>query len=162
TAGAAPGHPGEERHRRAGLIERRELFSAAMNSIPPNLAGAVALMRARRYIEAAQLLQTLLRANPLDPDGLQLLGLAYKNLGRMNEARELMARSLALNPVQPHVLNNLGSVFLRERDFGNARRCFEKALEYDPKAKDALRNLAIALRALGDLTGAEKAAREAI
>src|SRR5689334_10253783 len=129
-----------------------------MTSTGQSLTAAADLLRRKSYAEAAQMLRLILQIKPRDADALQLLGLAQKHLGQLDEAQQSMMASLAISPQQPHVLNNLGGIFLRKADYGNARQCFEKAIEFDSANKEALRNLALALRALGELEAAEKAA----
>ncbi len=80
---------------------------------------------------------------------------------RLAVSRDAFAAALRLRPGDPQLLAQSGWAWLESGDAGQARRLAEQALGRDPREWLAWAVLARSARDLGDLTGAEGAARKA-
>ncbi len=101
-------------------------------------------------------------ARPDDAYGHALLGSAFQRAERYQEAAQEYERALALEPRYPFVQVNLGKVYLQLNEPGKAVSLFQSGIAVMKPDADIYYWYAEALKTTGDLTGAEKAAREAI
>jgi len=107
-------------------------------------AGTQSLME-QNYTMA---LQSLLKANELNPDNsdiLNNLGMAYYFKGEKDLAIKTLNRSLDINSSNSDAKVNLASIYYREKNFSNAERLYKEVLKdltYDKQARN-LYNLGI-------------------
>ena len=126
------------------------------------IAQAVNLIRQGQWELAERVVSALLSTRPLEPDGLQLMGLVRANQGRLSEAEALYRRSLALRPKQPNVLSNLGRLLAGTGRTEEGIALLRQAARLDPSNADPLLVLGQIQHGLGDLAFAEKNFRAAL
>jgi predicted O-linked N-acetylglucosamine transferase (SPINDLY family) len=122
--------------------------SAAALDRPRLLGEALAHYQAARLGQAEPLCALLLRADPLDPDALQLLGLVRLGQGQPESALDCMDRALRRSSGASLLCNR--AVVLRSLGrLDEAVTGFRAALEHDPADSMLLWNLGVTLRAAG-------------
>ena len=109
------------------------------------------LHRQGRHIEAARVLEELLRLEPDFPEALCNLGVVYRKLHRPGDAERCLQRALELKPsmVEPHV--NLSNMFATAGRNTEAEASARAALDLEPNNTDALVNLGNALQSRGHI-----------
>ncbi len=144
-----------------------ETLGARLSSQHPNSAriwqwlGAGRLDQGR--FEAARGALALAQERlPQDAVILNLLGLAYRRLGRNENANSVLEQALSLAPDNFDLLLNASANAVTLRDATAARRHAERALALQPENVDALRVLADAVAVGDDYFGAEALYRRAI
>ena len=107
----------------------------------------------RRYDDAIEKLNRVIRLDPLSERAYDNLGLALDMSGRPEEARDVFLKAVELNrklpepsPWPPH---NLGYLLVRLLDFKNAETALRESLKYDPKFATAHYHLGRALEGDG-------------
>jgi predicted O-linked N-acetylglucosamine transferase (SPINDLY family) len=130
-------------------------------SIPSQLENALRLHRAGQIAPAAALYREILRAQPNQPDALNLLGLVAQQNGDHAQAADLFAKASAVNPSNPLFLLN-GGISLRA--LGRQEEAVVKlsqALALDPQLAEAHHQLGNALKSLLRFTEAIVSLRRA-
>ena len=117
--------------------------------------------RAGEWLEAVELYQQSLTAEPDDMRTRYLLGTAMLQLGRFEEALLLLEPVAAARPDVPDVQNNLGITRQMLGHWEAAIRAFETALQADPDYQQAFYNLGSLMRDRGLSADAEKCFRRA-
>ncbi len=84
------------------------------------------------YLEARELLITLLEIEPLDPKAHSRLGMIYYYLGQNELARKSYTIALALNPGDYNTRYNLGELWFSEDKKKEALREFQHTLQENP------------------------------
>lgn len=69
------------------------------------------------------------------------LGVAYKNMGRIDEALDAYSTAIRLNPTQPDGYYNIGNIYAEKGDYREAKKLYLKAIELDPRSARAYNNL---------------------
>jgi tetratricopeptide (TPR) repeat protein len=107
----------------------------------------------RRYDDAIEKLNRVIRLDPLSARAYDNLGLALDMSGRPEEARDVFLKAVELNrklpepsPWPPH---NLGYLLVRFLDFKSAETALRESLKYDPKFATAHYHLGRALEGNG-------------
>ena len=113
---------------------------------------ALAHYEARRYAEAAETYQALLKADPKNVGLLYNLGCTLQAWDRGAAAIEVYTRGTSLDPTHLGMLNNLANALRGEGRYPEAIALFERLLELDPGKTNAHLNLGLALLAHGDYT----------
>ncbi len=78
-----------------------------------DLAAAVALHRAGRFVQAEAAYRAMLDPDPGHADALHLLGVIASQRGQFEQAIELISRALASAPSTVQYLVNLGEAYRR-------------------------------------------------
>lgn len=146
---------------RAGILYRQmenekgalDVFQRAL-ALDPSHSGtrrglAAALLDAHRPAEAVSVLRGLLAEDGRDYETLNLLGIAYRDLGELAlaEASLLKATMVAPDFIDPYI--NLGQVFEGQGDFENALKYCDIAVARRPDYYRAGMNRAILLEKMG-------------
>ncbi|HED52653.1 MAG TPA: tetratricopeptide repeat protein [Phycisphaerales bacterium] len=92
-----------------------------------------------RVIEAAQILEQLVKRHPDEPSLLFNLGMCRMNLLQHGEARKLMAKACRHPNTPAESLAVLAVCHMAVQDLDSAGRTLERALEKDPNSINALR-----------------------
>ena len=113
------------------------------------LEQALALHRAGRLDEAADLYRAVLRAQPAQRDALRLLGTLEAQRGNLDEARRLLARlhGVAAESAAAHV--HVADLLAGARRFDAALAGYDRALALAPRLPVAHFNRALALQSAG-------------
>ena len=97
-----------------------------------------------------------------NPDYLNLLGVAYAELGRHDDALAALRKSLRERPVAAEPHYNVGKVHYKIDDFVGAREAFSRAIALDARYPGARYMLGCTLLRLGELEAAAANARTAL
>jgi len=125
------------------------------------IAQVANLIQQGQWQLAESLLTQLLGARPMEPDGLQLMGLVRANQRRLDEAESLYRRSLALRPKQPNVQVNLGKLLVERGRREEGIALLRAAVRAHPNYFDAVLALGQIQQSSGDLAFAERNLRAA-
>src|SRR5258706_16050262 len=88
------------------------------------LQNALALRRAGRLAEAAQIYGEILRVEPKNFEALHPLGILRYQCGELEQAERLIGEAIIVNPHAADALYNRGSLLLKLRRFQEALSCF--------------------------------------
>lgn len=130
-------------------------------SPPPSRDDALALLRERRYGEAAALLRRLLGADASDAQAWAALGDALQGSGALDEAPGAYTASLALDERRFAAWWGLGCVQARREEQALAVEAFERVVALQPDRAAGWHNLGKALYELGEIERAIDAMRRA-
>lgn len=111
-----------------------------------------------RLEEARNALLEAAKANPLDVDTLDTLGVVLHEMGEDSGAERSYRLALELSPGSGRVWNNYGVLQFGQSHFDDARKSFEKAVALVPDFDDALYNLRDTYEALGRVDDMKKCA----
>ena len=115
------------------------------------------LLRAQGNIaDAVELFQEAVQQEPEDLATLYWLGQTYLDLNRTVAAEAAFTRALAAHPESPAARAGLGQSAFASRDYTRAVAELEAAVEMVPAGSALHYPLALAYRALGDETSAER------
>lgn len=117
---------GEESRSVAGIAALSE------PNTPSPLEAGVAHHRARRFAEAAEEYERVLRQQPDHPDALHLLGLVSHQMGQSDRGIHLIRRAIAANPNVAEYHANLAGIYADVRRFGDAADVMQHALALKP------------------------------
>lgn len=118
--------------------------------------------RSGRLNQAAEIYQTLLRADPNQPRVLQQFGLLLHQAGQPREGLVHLRRAAALAPDDPAIQVATASLLLAAGQPGEAVQAAEKALALNAALPEAANNLGLALALLQRFEAAEAAFRRAL
>ncbi|MFZ5524847.1 MAG: tetratricopeptide repeat protein [Pseudomonadota bacterium] len=90
------------------------------------------------------------------------LGMAQKNLGRIDEAVASYRRALKINPAYAEAHNNLGAALFELGRLDEAAACCRRVVELKPGSAEARNNLGAALFRLGQVDEAMNCCRRAL
>jgi len=106
--------------------------------------------------------KAIIEKYPGHPFAWNVLGVAFRSMGRIEESLEPMLQSVRLNPHDAQAHNNLGVTLKDLGRLAEAEVSFREAIRFKPDLAAAHSNLGNALRERGRLTEAEASFREAI
>lgn len=123
-----------------------EISKYAMSSL---FSDAVAHFQAGRYPEAIEIARRVITAEPLNPDGWQLIGLANCQLGKYVDGAEAIGRAVELRPLDAALANNFGEALRQAGRLEDSERALRAALQLQPRFAEACFNLGNTLRDRG-------------
>jgi Flp pilus assembly protein TadD len=126
------------------------------------LERGLSLHQAGQLSKAAKIYTRILRANPKQPETLDLYGVLLHQTGNDAKAHEFLSRAVALRPDSASFRNHLGAVQRGLGDLEAAVASFKKASDLQPNMHETAFNLAIGLNQLNRHPEAETAARAAV
>ena len=118
--------------------------------------------QAGRLGEAEVLATSLTQQFPKHPFGWKVLGVVFKQTGRLNESLLPMQKSVGLSPQDAEAHNNLGITLFELGRLDDAEASYRKAIALKPDYAEAHSNLGNTLQELGRLDDAEASCRKAI
>jgi len=116
----------------------------------------VALQKARRFVDAERLYQTILRENPEHPDALNLMGVLAIEANQNTIALKYFNKAVNLEPKIAMYRNNLGNALIISSQYEEALPHLQKAVSIDTNYAEAWSNLGKAWRMIGDIEQAAK------
>jgi len=140
----------------------RNQASAGAVSIPQVLQTAVNYHQNGQIEQAQALYQQVLRADPHQPDALQLMGLIEHQLGNSALAVELIQKAIKGRPHAAMYHFNLGNTLQDMGQLEQAIASFRRAIALQPNFPDASYNLGNALNAHGQLAEAIASYQQAL
>ena len=130
--------------------------------ILPILQQAVAHANAGRWAEAEKGAQRVLKAKPLDPSALNILGTVAMNTGRSAEAIVWLQQAAGGQPKNPFIQFNLGEAHRRIQAYEIAAKFFQRAAALKPDFAEAHASSGDIYRLLGQRAEAERSYRAAL
>ena len=116
-------------------------FEAAQK-LDPKLEGldrqlASANIQLARFSEAARYAEAYVRAQPQDPAGYEILGMAYTGLRQYEKAQAVLQKALEINPTFEQAKFRLGQMYGVKGDPQAALGVFEEILQDHPSSGPA-------------------------
>jgi len=105
--------------------------------------------RAQAREQARDILQSVLKRHPAQPEALNLLGRVELDSGNSDAARQFFTMALDIDPTSAQALTNLGYWGLMANRAPYAQQCFEEALNQDRQSTAAFAGVAHARRIQG-------------
>src|SRR5262249_32252775 len=132
--------------------EAAEEFGQAAKLDPSNedapLSAARAFVAIGEFAAGLPHAEDYARRKPREFEGMYVLGLIYRGLGRNAEAERKLTEAVVIEPEHYGVRYNLGTALARLGKPAEARVHLEKAKQLDPTAADASFQLAQVLKNL--------------
>lgn len=132
------------------------------SQIAAQIKQAIAMIDQGQWVSAERALDQLLGQRPLEPDGLQLMGLVRAQQGRKQEAEALYRQSLTLRPKQPNVQINLGKLLTETGRREEGLALLRATARANPNYFDAALVLGQVQQMHGDFVYAERNLRLAL
>jgi tetratricopeptide (TPR) repeat protein len=132
--------------------------SAAPPRPDPGTAGVRQLLDRRQFAEAAGAAEALLAESPEDRDGLYMLAVAQRYLGRIPAALATLARLEELHPDYPRLHQERGHCHVAQRSSAPAIAAFERALALNPALPGSWKTLHTLYAMAGRKADADNAA----
>jgi tetratricopeptide (TPR) repeat protein len=101
-------------------------------------------MAEKRFDAAIQTYQDLLKADPKNASYMNMMGIAYLDLGKYDLAKKYFLRASKADKKNSNAVNNLGMVYYHQRDFRHAIREYQRAISIDPEQAGPHANLGFA------------------
>ncbi|KIL99115.1 TPR repeat-contatining protein [Paramagnetospirillum magnetotacticum MS-1] len=116
-----------------------------------DFAKAVALHQAGKLLEAVEIYQRILVANPYDEGANHLLGVACSQMGQFDLAIHLISEAIRANDRVPDYHVNLGNALFSVRRLDEAEAAYRRALALNAEIPEALFGLGNTLAQTGQL-----------
>jgi tetratricopeptide (TPR) repeat protein len=101
-------------------------------------------MATKRYDDAIREYNDLLKTDPKDAPYLNMVGIAYLNLGKPDQAKKYFERSSKADKKYASPMNNLGMIWYQEKNYRRAIRQYERAIKIDSNQAALYANLGFA------------------
>jgi len=117
---------------------------------PPQSAREVAIERARilmaekRYDAGIKAYEDLLKNEPKNALFMNMIGIAYLNMGNFQMARKNFERASKTDKTYASAVNNLGMVWYQQKNYRRAIREYQRAVVIDPAQGGTHANLGYA------------------
>jgi predicted O-linked N-acetylglucosamine transferase (SPINDLY family) len=131
-------------------------------TVPEALKLAVSHHGAGRLDQAEELYRLILRAEPNNPEAMQIYGALLSQRGRHDEALDLIERAIKLEPNAAHYHANRGLVLFNMGLTDQAIEAYQKALALNPLVRNVHYNLGNAMLRNGQVDEAITYYRKAI
>jgi Flp pilus assembly protein TadD len=116
-------------------------------SKPSEYRRAMRLLKADQYDAAIPLLLKAKEKSPNDPDILNELGYAYRQVGKMETALQYYNQALEINPDHKEAREYLGELYLKKHDLANAQAQLAELQRICPAGCEARTDLEKAIAA---------------
>lgn len=142
------------------------LYRDAVEKFPDNLRARRNLgswyLKHRRFEEAVEVLEAVVRDSPGRPGVWHDLGLAYAQVGRLNDAGRCFLLAIADDPANTPVWENLARLKVMQGDLPGAEACWRGYVELMPGDPRGHNELGIVLARRGSLNEAIRAFERAV
>jgi tetratricopeptide (TPR) repeat protein len=101
-------------------------------------------MAEKRYEAAIETYQELLKTDPKNAVFMNMIGIAYLDLGNYDQAKRYFARASKADKKYSSAVNNLGMVYYHQKNFRRAIREYQRAAVIDPDQAGTHANLGFA------------------
>ncbi|MGH9678658.1 MAG: tetratricopeptide repeat protein [Candidatus Acidiferrales bacterium] len=116
----------------------------AMSAEDLEIEKAKIFMAEKKYDEAIRTYQDVLKGDRKNAMVLNMVGIAYLNVGNFGQAKKYFQRSEKADKKFSSPVNNLGMVYYHQKNFRRAIREYKKAVAIDPELAGAHANLGFA------------------
>jgi len=120
-------------------------------SVPPSLSPkemqeerARVQMAEKKYEAAIQTYQELLKGDPKNAAFMNMIGIAYLDVGNYDQAKKYFIRASKADKTFSSAVNNLGMVYYHQKNFRRAIREYQRAAAIDPSLAGTHANLGFA------------------
>jgi tetratricopeptide (TPR) repeat protein len=118
--------------------------TSALSPTEMEVERAKVQMAEKRFDAAIQTYQDLLKADPKNASHMNMIGIAYLDLGRYDFAKKYFLRASKADKTNSNAINNLGMVYYHQKDFRRAIREYQRAITVDPGQAGPHANLGFA------------------
>lgn len=115
--------------------------------IAKQLQHGFTLLQNERLFDAKQVFESLLKVDPINEHGLNLLGVVFIQLKQAAQAIDVLEKALSVNDRNGQTFNNLGLAYKELNEFKKAEEAFNASLSLSPQQPQTLNNLGNALAA---------------
>jgi tetratricopeptide (TPR) repeat protein len=105
------------------------------------------LLQNERLLDAQQVFEDILKVDPLNEHGLNLLGVVFIQLQQADQAILMLEKALTVNNQDTQTYNNLGLAYKELYQFKKAQEAFNSSLTLNPEQAQTLNNLGNVLAA---------------
>ncbi len=126
---------------------RQETLTPEQQQARTKFIEALRLTESDKFEQARAVALEGARLDPVNADGLNLLGQIHEQLGQPEQAVEVYSRAVRADPEWALPLQNLGVLYLRQEQFAAALAPLERASELAPDDPRLYAYLGVALRA---------------
>lgn len=112
------------------------------------------LLQNERLLDAQRVFEDILKIDPLNEHGLNLLGVVFIQLQQAEQAIVVLEKALTVNNKDAQTFNNLGLAYKELHQFEKAQKSFDSSLRLDPRQPQTLNNLGNVLAAQDNHTQA--------
>ena len=105
------------------------------------------LLQNKRLLDAQQVFEDILKVDPLNEHGLNLLGVVFIQLQQAEKAILILEKALTVNNKDAQTYNNLGLAYKELHQFKKAQKAFNSSLILSPQQPHTLNNLGNVLAA---------------
>ncbi len=102
------------------------------------------MMARKRYHQASEFYQQVLKLDPYNAPVANKLGIAYHQLQDLEKARRWYDQAAKIDNNYAEAWNNLGTVYYHRKDYKKAIRYYQRALEVRPESAHIHSNLGTA------------------
>lgn len=122
----------------------------------------ISLFTGKHFAEATALAQSMTERFPLNGFGWMMLGMLFRQEGRIEDALVYTQKGVTLSPTYAAAHYNLGNIFIELEQLEEAEACFRRALQIKPDYAEACNNLGYILKKLHRLDEAEASFQQAL
>jgi tetratricopeptide (TPR) repeat protein len=105
------------------------------------------LLQNERLLDAQHVFEEILKVDPLNEHGLNLLGVVFIQMQQAERAVLVLEKALIVNNKDAQTYNNLGLAFKELHQFQKAQKAFNFSLDLNPQQPQTLNNLGNVLAA---------------
>jgi tetratricopeptide (TPR) repeat protein len=102
------------------------------------------MMAEKRYDAGILAYEDLLKSEPKNAVFMNMIGIAYLNLGNFGQAKKNFERATKADKQYPSAVNNLGMVYYQQKNYRRAIREYQRAVKIDPNQSGTHANLGYA------------------
>lgn len=117
---------------------------AALSPKEMQVERAKVQMAEKRYDVAIASYQDLLKTEPRNAVYMNMIGIAYLDLGNDEQAKRYFLRASKADKKYSSAVNNLGMIYYHQKNFKGAIRQYQRAVAIDPSQAGAHSNLGFA------------------
>ena len=128
----------------AARVGAQDPSPAALSPKEMQVERAKVQMAEKRYDVAILSYQDLLKAEPKNAVYMNMIGIAYLDLGNDEQAKRYFMRAAKADKKYSSAVNNLGMIYYHQKNYRSAIRQYQKAVAIDPTAAGAHSNLGFA------------------
>ena len=143
-------------------LNKPESSFVTQNPYKENTDQLISLYNQGKLLAVIELAELLTQQYPKAFDVWNLLGAAYKGLGRTLEASKAFKKVTELNPTYAEAYNNMGVVLRQQGELEAALEAYRKALSLKPDFAEVYYNMGTILNEQGHLDEAIKIYKKAL
>ena len=140
----------------------KKLDANFLNPSHQQLNNLIKYLQAGRYADTEKLSLSIIQEFPKHQFAWKVLGIALKQMGKLNESLVATHKSVQLDPKDAEAHKNLGVLLNEQNRLEEAEVSYRQAIKLKPNYPEVHNNLGVILKELGKLDQAEINYRKAI